>query len=307
MGKRYTIYAHVNLINGKIYVGQTCKKSLKDRWREGKGYIGCKKFENAIKKYGWDNFEHIILAENLTYEECDYWENKLTKDWDTVNHGYNMRHGGITTPKGSPGQKHTDEWKQAMSAKWTGDGNPMRNRNNYGENNHFFGRTHTKELREKMSLERKGKPSPNLGKKFPEEFRMKLSRPVLQMSEDGEVVNEYFGLSKASEATGIMGTHIMECCKGRRRRAGGYKWAYKYPKDGEVEIFVNKKKRKVVQLNEDGSIFKTYNSVNEAAKANGVCYSAISNCCRGATNTSNGYVFKYLENGGGIDGKEASI
>ena len=66
----YIIYAHINKINNKVYVGQTCQNPEK-RWDYGSGY---KKhnlhFYNAIKKYGWDNFEHEILFENLTQKEA---------------------------------------------------------------------------------------------------------------------------------------------------------------------------------------------------------------------------------------------
>ena len=33
----YIIYKHINKINGKIYIGQTCQKP-EYRWNHGKGY-----------------------------------------------------------------------------------------------------------------------------------------------------------------------------------------------------------------------------------------------------------------------------
>lgn len=59
----YTIYCHINKVNGKTYVGIT-SSSPELRWKNGEGYKNCRKFYNAILKYGWDNFYHIILRDN---------------------------------------------------------------------------------------------------------------------------------------------------------------------------------------------------------------------------------------------------
>ena len=61
----YCVYMHTNKINGKRYVGQTCKKP-EYRWVNGKGYKGSPHFFSAIQKYGWNNFEHQIIAEKLS-------------------------------------------------------------------------------------------------------------------------------------------------------------------------------------------------------------------------------------------------
>lgn len=65
MLNNYCIYKHTNLINGKVYIGQTCQSPEKRFGKNGNGYRGCRYFYNAIECYGWDNFEHEILETNL--------------------------------------------------------------------------------------------------------------------------------------------------------------------------------------------------------------------------------------------------
>jgi group I intron endonuclease len=60
----YTIYKLTNKITGLSYVGQT--NNLENRLYHHKRCSGgCRYLHNAIKKYGWDNFECIVL------EVCD--------------------------------------------------------------------------------------------------------------------------------------------------------------------------------------------------------------------------------------------
>lgn len=91
----YKIYAHINKINGKIYIGQT-KQSLKERWgSDGRRYKG-QVFYNAIQKYGWNNFEHILILDNLTQEQANHYEKIFIKKYNTTNRnfGYNITDGG---------------------------------------------------------------------------------------------------------------------------------------------------------------------------------------------------------------------
>ena len=94
------VYVHINKINGKAYVGQTIQKPEK-RWKKGKRYLELKngnfiqpKFAKAILKYGWNNFDHIIL-----YKGCpamlDLLEEMYIKKYNSINNGYNLTSGGI--------------------------------------------------------------------------------------------------------------------------------------------------------------------------------------------------------------------
>ena len=90
----YYLYAHVNKINYKIYIGITSKKP-KYRWDNGNGYVNCTYFYKAIKKYGWDNFEHIVLAKNISKEFALKLEKFYIKKCNSHNekYGYNCTTG----------------------------------------------------------------------------------------------------------------------------------------------------------------------------------------------------------------------
>ena len=91
----YFVYCHTNKSNNKKYFGIT-KQKPKDRWDSGHGYRGNRYFWSAIKKYGWDNFEHIILKDSLSLEEANYWEEYYIKQYNSTdnNFGYNLSLGG---------------------------------------------------------------------------------------------------------------------------------------------------------------------------------------------------------------------
>ena len=64
--RKYFVYRHV-APNGKMYIGITSKSDPTHRW--GSGGVCYKKnahFWNAIQKFGWDNFQHIIVAHGLS-------------------------------------------------------------------------------------------------------------------------------------------------------------------------------------------------------------------------------------------------
>lgn len=89
----YSVYVHINILNGKMYFGNT--KNIKNRWYPS-GYRTSTKFYRAIKKYGWNNFSHEIIASNLTKQEADKFEDILIKRFRTNEDefGYNTTVGG---------------------------------------------------------------------------------------------------------------------------------------------------------------------------------------------------------------------
>lgn len=93
--KNYIVYIHTNQLNEKRYIGITCQKP-DERWRHGEGYKHCPVFYRAIKKYGWDSFDHEIVADNLMREEAEDMEKLLIAKFKSNcnERGYNVSEGG---------------------------------------------------------------------------------------------------------------------------------------------------------------------------------------------------------------------
>ena len=98
--KKYKLYYHKNIINNKYYVGITCKKNINERWGvNGLGYK-TQHFYYYIQKYGWNNFEHVILFDGLTKEDAIRLEQEyIVKFNSLVPNGYNYTKGGDMTFK----------------------------------------------------------------------------------------------------------------------------------------------------------------------------------------------------------------
>ena len=91
----YVVYIHKNKINGKVYIGQT--NNIKRRWKgNGSQYKTSPHFWNAIEKYGWNNFEHIVIKNNLNADQADLWEKYYIKQYNATDSqcGYNILSGG---------------------------------------------------------------------------------------------------------------------------------------------------------------------------------------------------------------------
>ena len=182
------IYMIRNLINEKIYIGQS--RDIYKRWKQHKSDLNCNRhinehLQSAWNKYGEENFEFSVLCEceeNQLNTLEQYYIFELFSYDDRV--GYNKNYGGKNG-------RHTEESKRRQSKAlkgkycgkkcyWYGKHHSEESRKKIsevikGKNNPMYGKHHTKETKEKMSNTKKGKNNPMYGKHLSEEHKMRLS------------------------------------------------------------------------------------------------------------------------------------
>lgn len=157
------IYKITNLVNNKIYVGLTSKtiqkrfeqhKKLSIKYKQGSKisllYL-------AMRKHGISNFIIEPLKECFSKEDLIKQEIYFIALLDSRNHdiGYNITRGGTGGDCTSTHPNKKDIYKRA--------GNNKR-----GEKNGFYGKHHTEETKQKLSLT-------HVGRKASEEAKQKMS------------------------------------------------------------------------------------------------------------------------------------
>lgn len=191
--RNYKVYIHI-FPNGKVYIGITSLRTW-ERWCGGHGYDEQPLMRQAIKKYGWKNIKHSVIADGLTQREAEAMEIELIKKYKSTNrkHGYNISNGGSTSGK------FTEETRRKMSE------------NQRGEKNNFYGKHLSEEHKNKIRERRK-----ELG------YEPVNKRRVLCV-ETGII---YESTAQATRDTGIHNYAIRRVCYGERKSAGGYHWKY---------------------------------------------------------------------------------
>ncbi len=187
MEEKYTLYKHTGP-TGKVYIGITTQNPER-RWREdGSGYKNSKHLFNAIKKYGWEEFESEIIEINLSKDEAEEKEINLIKQYNSTNRelGYNIHLGGGVNGK------HSNETRALMRKKSKKRPIDYEKLKKMWEINK--GRTYTKEHRDNISKGLKGRTlskehklavsKANKGKVMSEETKEKIREGCIKAFAD---------------------------------------------------------------------------------------------------------------------------
>ena len=198
-------------------------QDVEKRWgKNGINYKSSPHFYSAIQKYGWDNFEHIILFENLTKEEACLKEQELIREYNSMNRdfGYNSTSGGEAF-------EMSEDVKIKKSISMLGNKNGL-------------GKPCSKEKAKKISDSQKGK-------KLSEEHKKKLSKsaskrhvscsdkkkeklrnnyPNMKAVMCLETNTIYKSVQECARQLNLQATNIVKVCKGSKHTTGGYHFKY---------------------------------------------------------------------------------
>jgi len=280
----YCVYVHTNKINGKKYVGQT-SMGIEKRWgKNGVGYLGKINgkyrqtlFARAILKYGWDNFQHEVIENNLTKEDADSLEKSLIKKLNTTNskYGYNCKEGGSNG-------KHSEESKRKMSETHKKIKVSEETRMKISESNK--GRIVTEETRKKISKALSGENNPMYGRQLSEEHRKKIS-----YANKGRVPSDEERRKMSEAAKGennhFYGRHHSEETKRKMSES----------RMGKLIGAKHSSSIRVVQYDLQGCLLKIWDCIRDAERELMISKGNISKCCRGKTKTAGGFIWKYYD------------
>ena len=221
------------------------------RWGNGKKYSNNKYFAQAIKKYGWASFEHKILASELCQQEAEKMERELIARYNSTD-----RECGYNVLCG--GDVHNGGWH------------------------------HTEESKGKI-----GKGA--TGRKMSEAAKQKISairsKAVCVYDINGNFINEFKSVTDAEHETGVCGSNISGCCKGKYGSMQGYIFRYA---DGDTPVKPYYGKwRAVCQYTLNGEYVKTFPKISDAADEIGVDGHHITNACKFKMASSGGYLWLY--------------
>lgn len=275
------IYKIENLINGKVYIGQSV--DIQYRFNNHKSESFNPKsnaydtaIHRAIRKYGVDNFSFEII------EECD--QNKLREReiywidyYQSFGNGYNLTSGGEGVPTVNIKQAQK-LWDDGLAIKEIAQ--------------HLSCQQHTV-IRILESYEKyNNKESYRRGRK---NAKQKMCKPVLQYDKKGVFIKRYNSSIEAEEQTGISANNIRSAAVGIQKTAGGYQWTFEdvAPPGLYAPKTLNDKKP-VRQFDLDGNFIAEYESLREAAKAVGLKnVQSITRCCNNKQYTAAGCYWRW--------------
>lgn len=295
------IYKITNLINGKIYIGQS--KDIYKRWKEHKTAARKKTgranypLYSAIKKYKIENFSFEIV-EICTFEESNEKEKYWIASYNSLcekmgGYGYNLTIGGqiSNTYVGNDVQgKRVYQYDLF--------GNYIKEYRNQHKAAKAVG------LKASASICQAIKKNGTAGgyqwrfekyKNIPPHQKNYKCKKVFQYTLEGDFIRSFNSCAEATDFIGCSDTLIQLCCSNGCKTGKGFRWSYSYSKHlPPLKSIVQPTKWKEVALvSKDEKIINIFPCAKIASEETGVSYRAIQHCLCGECKTAQQQIFKY--------------
>lgn len=310
MGDTYTVYKHTNKVNGKVYIGITINEPSV-RW--GKNGCGYSKqfFGKAIRKYGWDNFEHEILFENLSHEEANNREIELIQYYKSsdIKYGYNIASGGSGVD--ACGKPKT-VYQYSMSGKFIKQYDSL---SNAARDNSVGHSTISRCCRKGINHFSHGFrwSYEYLGEQVAWELMRNndFYQEVYCYDLEGNYIQRYETVKEAENSTGIGNSFICQCYQGKVSNTKGLRWfttwqgekiePLKCQRHIDGQVHKIKARKPVYRYDgQTGILIDTYSSAKEAEEILGV-KNVVGMCSQSERHGWRGYGYYwsyfYYENG----------
>ena len=284
----YRVYKHTCLAPGnsygKVYIGITCQKS-NNRWGlRGQKYGHCLYLDNAIKKYGWENFSHEILEEGLYRSEAKRAERKYIRQFnsDDPQFGFNL------TPGGDRLAGEESPVSRPVVAFDAVSGIRVADYDSVSDVEREIGGSPSSVLSGKakttQGLILRYLDDVGLTMVLPEEERHRprsqpeKEKPINQYGLDGKYIRTFKSISEAESELKYSRGMIGNAARGASKKAGDYQWRLDTGDHSDIEPYVPPYEvrkanggyvgRRIDQIDpKTGEILHTYDSVREAARA----------------------------------------
>ena len=289
------IYKIENLINGKIYIGQSVNTGA--RWSAHKQVLSAPSHVSELKKplykdmykYGIKNFSFEVIEEckkeNLNEREI-YWIQKYNSYYfDENSHGYNLTRGGETGIN-----SYTEEEIQLIINLWQ-DGKSV------GQIVKETGKSNSVII---GYLKDKTNYTPEEGRARGQLLNSHGEKQINQYDLQGKFIQTFSSQVAAGRAMGTDPSLIGKVVKGRFKQLNGYIYIRATENQEEVlqrRLLKTKKKIRIEQIDiQTNEVIKIFDNAREAEQSVGGTQrdgTIVRGCCEGEYATALGYKWRY--------------
>ena len=306
--RRYKVYVYTNKINGKKYVGQTCRTLTERAGKDGSGYDQCTVFWNAIQKYGWDNFHGEILFDSLTHDEANKLEIKLISILKTSSkeYGYNISKGGTGGNNKPVTPVKQYDYNGNFISEFPSATDAARHLGCRNGQITYSCKYHGSACGYLFRYAWEEPPKPKLyevvNKKSLKRKDIFNAKPILQFSLNGELINRYKDKTDICKKYDIKKPILTDVLlKYKKHTYKNYIWMYENEfneKGGQLYIneLINSPtvvniKTPICQFDLNMNYITTYPSTKDASKITKISDTSIYNVLNGRTKTAGNYIW----------------